>query len=81
MLEQMTQDNALLAAIYPLSEALRGLWTEKSREQADRRISQLRLLLLAIARQFDFPPARRFASILKRRCAGIINAGRLGFTA
>ena len=80
MLDRMTQDNALLAALYPLAESLRGLWKTKSRQDAAKKIQQLRLVLLEIARTHSFPPARRFASMLRRRYTGIIDAGRFGFT-
>ena len=80
MLDRMTQDNALLAALYPLAESLRGLWKTKSRQDAAKKVQQLRLALLEIARTHSFPPARRFAGMLRRRYTGIIDAGRFGFT-
>lgn len=80
MLERMTQDIALLAALYPLAESLRRLWKEKSREKAAGTIQHIRSLLLEIARTYDFRPARNFASMLQRRHTGIIDAGHFGFT-
>ena len=80
MLERMTRDNALLAALYPLAESLRRLWQEKSRKNAGEKIQHLRSLLLEIARTHDFRPARNFAGMLARRYTGIIDAGRFGFT-
>lgn len=80
LLDTVIKDNALLAALAPLSEALRNLWREKSRESALKKLMTIRGLLLAISRKFNFKPARRFARMLFRRCEGIIDAGRFGYT-
>ena len=80
LLDTVVKDNALLAALAPLSEALRNLWKDKTREGALQKLGTIRNLLLAISRKFNFKPARRFARMLQRRCEGIIDAGRFGYT-
>lgn len=79
-LADLMQDNALLAALYPVAEAIRHLWREKSPLQAQQNLQNLRLILLQINRTFDFKPAKRFAMMLGRRMEGIVKAGTFGFT-
>lgn len=80
LLDTVIKDNALLAALAPLSEALRSLWKDKTRAGASKRLLTIRNLLLAISRKFNFKPARRFAMMLLRRYEGIVDAGRFGYT-
>lgn len=80
LLDTVVKDNALLAALAPLSEALRNLWKDKTREGALKKLKTIRSLLLAISRKFNFKPARRFARMLLRRYEGIVDAGRFGYT-
>ena len=78
-LEMIKAENSLLADLYPLSEALRRLWKEKSFEAAQQSIRNIRLLLLEIGRKYQFKPATSFARMLLRREDGILMAGRFGF--
>ena len=80
LLDTVVRDNALLAALAPLSEALRSLWRDKTREGALKKLRTIRSLLLAISRKFNFKPAKRFARMLLRRYEGIVDAGRFGYT-
>lgn len=80
MLDTVVKDNALLAVIYPISEALHTLWREKSVPAAQKRLEDIRQLLLTVARNYNFKPAKSFAMMLKRRADGILQAGRFGYT-
>ena len=79
-LDMIMRENSLLAALYPIAEALRQLWRQKSQQNAAASLKNLRLLLLQIGRQYKFRPATRFASMLLRRQDGILRAGHYGFT-
>lgn len=79
-LESLQRDNALLAALYPMAELVRHLWRCKVPQEACRQLHHIRSLCLAVARQFDFEPARTFAKTLKRRAQGIIYVGQFGYS-
>lgn len=73
-LGNLIKDNAMLAALYPIAEQLRGIWRAASRENAAALLAELTELLDAIAEQFNFQPARLFAAMLRRRSSGIVAA-------
>ena len=73
-LGNLIKDNAMLAALYPIAEQLRGIWRATSREEAAALLAELTELLDAIAEQFSFQPARLFAAMLRRRSSGIVEA-------
>lgn len=73
-LGNLIKDNAMLAALYPIAEQLRGIWRAASRENAAALLAELTELLDAIAEQFSFQPARLFAAMLRRRSSGIVAA-------
>lgn len=79
LLESMLNDNELLAALYPIVDAIRRLWTIRDKNEANRLIDALARLCNQIASRFKFKPIRRFARMLKRRREGIIYAGYFGF--
>lgn len=80
LLTALNQDNALLAALYPITESLRTLWTSKDREESKRMLMTLVALLRQIGRTFHFKPAMSFALMLMRRYDGIVKAGHFGYS-
>lgn len=79
-LDRLINDNALLAALYPLVDAIRQIWRIKNPAAAFKQVEWVRSVLLEINKQFDFKPAKQFAGMLLRRIDGIVYAGKLGFT-
>lgn len=79
LLQTMLADNELLAALYPIVDAIRSLWTIKDKNEAHRMIEALARLCNQIASRFHFKPIRRFARMLRRRCDGIVLAGYFGY--
>lgn len=77
LLETLQKDNALLAALYPITESLRLLWKTK---QSYRLLKTIASLLLQINRTYNFKPAKSFALMLKRRSDGIVKAGQYGYS-
>lgn len=80
LLETLQKDNALLAALYPITESLRRLWKTKDPEQSYRLLKTIASLLLQINRTYNFKPAKSFALMLKRRSDGIVKAGQYGYS-
>lgn len=80
LLMALQQDNALLAALYPVTESLRLLWTSKNREESKRMLLTLVALLRQIAKTYCFKPAKSFALMLLRRYDGIVKAGYFGYS-
>lgn len=79
-LQRCKKDNALLAALYPITESLRLLWKTKDTEQSYRLLKTIASLLLQINRTYNFKPAKSFALMLKRRSDGIVKAGQYGYS-
>lgn len=79
-LKELLQNNQLLAAVAPIADFIRDIWATKDRHQSENKLFQVRQLLLAIASEFNFKPAKSFAMMLSRRQDGIIPAGEFGFT-
>lgn len=79
-LNELLQNNRLLAAVAPMADFIREIWSTKDRERSASKLRQVRQLLLAIASEFNFKPAKSFAMMLSRRQDGIIPAGQFGFT-
>lgn len=80
LLDRLVEDNALLAALAPIAQAIREIWACKLPAKASELLTKTRLLLLESAKRFDFAPAKRFAAMLSRRMEGIVYAGQLGFS-
>lgn len=79
-LDRLINDNALLAALYPLVDALRQVWLTKHPNEALNQVDWIRGVLLEISKKFNFAPAKQFARMLRRRVEGIVYAGQLGFS-
>lgn len=80
LLFRTIEDNALLAALHPISQELRTIWSCKKPCEVPAKIEKVRRLLLETAKKFDFKEAKSFAIMLKRREEGIVWAGFLGFS-
>ena len=80
LLDKLLEDNELLAALYPLVDLLRKIWLCKDPKSCDELIEFARRLLFAINNKHGFAPAKTFATMLKRRKAGIICAGKYGYS-
>lgn len=80
LLTTLIEDNQLLAAVYPVAQMIRDIWKTKAIDQCRHLLGNTRQLLLDIADQFQFKPARRFAQMLKKREEGIVNNGTYGFS-
>ena len=80
LLGRLLEDNGLLSALAPIAQALRQVWSCKNASESLKLLTKTRLLLLEIARRFDFAAAKRFAGMLYRRMEGIVYAGKLGFS-
>lgn len=80
LLDRLLEDNALLAALAPIAQAIRDIWSCKSPNKACELLTKTRLLLLETAKRFEFAPAKSFAGMLLRRMEGIVYAGQLGFS-
>lgn len=78
-LQRLREDNRLLSDLYPVAEMIRTIWKTKDLADAKHLIKTTRLLLLQIAQQHQFKPARSFASMMLRRMDGIMFAGAYGF--
>lgn len=79
-LQNLRQNNQLLADLYPIADLLRNAWKQKSAESTAQLIHDTQQLLLTIARVHLFEPARTFAKMLKRRIDGILFAGHFGYS-
>lgn len=79
LLNTLLQDNQLLAALYPIAQMIREIWSTKSQHLAHRLIENLRHLLHDIYHRFEFKPAKSFAMMLHRREEGIVWNGQFGF--
>lgn len=80
LLEALQKDNALLAALYPITESLRRLWRTKNSKESERLLRTIASVLLQINRTYDFKPAKSFALMLRRRSDGITKAGQYGYS-
>ena len=80
LLGKLLEDNELLAALYPLVDLLRKIWQCKDPKSCDELAEFARKLLFAINNKHGFAPAKPFATMLKRRKAGIICAGKFGYS-
>ena len=78
-LDRVTKENALFAALQPVAERLRKIWSIRSSFESRQNLLWLINYLRGVAAGHDFRPARRFAGMLRRRLPGIIHAGRFGF--
>lgn len=79
LLNTLIEDNQLLAALYPITQMIRDIWSEHSAEQSQLLLANTRRILLDIATRFRFKPARLFAQMLKRREQGIVHTGLFRF--
>lgn len=79
-LDQLLQDNALLAALYPVADLIRALWKVKDTQAARKQLLELVALCKEIGSRFNFEPIKRFARTLKRRQEGIVEVGRFGYS-
>lgn len=80
LLDRLVEDNALLASLAPIAQALRQVWTYKNPSESLKLLTKTRLLLLEIAKRFEFAAAKKFAGMLYRRMEGIVYAGKFGFS-
>ena len=80
LLDRLLEDNALLAALAPIAQAIRDIWSCKFPNMACELLTKTRLLLMETAKRFEFAPAKSFAAMLLRRMEGIVYAGQLGFS-
>lgn len=80
LLGKLLEDNELLAALYPLVDLLRKIWQCKDPKSCDELVEFARKLLFASNNKHGFAPAKPFATMLKRRKAGIICAGKYGYS-
>ena len=73
-LDKLIEDNALLAALYPVAGKLRELWRVDTVEDAMESMADIIDILRAIADKFDFKEVLGFVRLLENHCDGIVNA-------
>lgn len=78
-LEKLRDANALFRDIYPLAAQIKAIWTAGSTEKACELLTKAIDLCNAVCEAHDFKPLAKFARMLKRRQAGIVNACNVGY--
>lgn len=73
-LEKLIEDNALLAALYPVAGKLRELWRADTVEDAMECLADIIEILKAVSESFDFKEVLSFARLLENHSDGILNA-------
>ena len=64
-LDRVTKENALFAALQPVAERLRKIWSIRSSFESRQNLLWLINYLRGVAAGHDFRPARRFAGMLR----------------
>lgn len=77
-LEGLLKDNEMLNALLPIADILRSIWRAPSAFVAEQQLKVTISLLKEVNKEFHFPPAKRFAAMLKRRSDGILSAYKHG---
>ena len=73
-LEQLLEENQILAKLYPLMDLLCSIWTAWSPDEAQERLGECIELLDALYLQYRLKKAVVLARTLEKRCDGLIYA-------
>lgn len=73
-LEEMLENNRIMASLRPVADMLRAVWDAWTREEASCLLNECIEYLTAIGEEFDLEKCIAFAKMLRSRANGIITA-------